>query len=143
MDGENRDFGGLTNAVLDIEMRDSERASLLRQSARPAMKRALAIAGRDEGDDVLRELQTVARAFARGGLGKDQKMKKREVKERGKESQGVLARRNPMLLFTRLGVLALRLEERKLSLKLDREPPRFTRLEPLSGPGGFVDGLDA
>ena len=41
------------------------------------------------------------------------------------------------------GVKRLRLEERRLHESKFHEPPRSTRFDPLAGPGGFVDGLDA
>ena len=56
-------------------------------------------------------------------------------------SQGVLATRNPMLLFVLSGVLLLRYEERTRFVLLNQEPPRNTRLVPDTGPSGFVDGL--
>jgi hypothetical protein len=36
-----------------------------------------------------------------------------------------------------------RREERRAFEALLHEPPRSTRVDPLEGPGGFVDGLEA
>jgi hypothetical protein len=41
------------------------------------------------------------------------------------------------------GVLTSRSEERTTLASLTQEPPRNTRDEPVAGPVGFDDGLDA